>query len=407
MAFREDYSRAAGYGEGGENRLPSAPGADEVSPSALPALTEPAPAPPAPEPKRGRKLGRMLLGATVVAAALGFGGYEGYTWWTDGRFVVSTDDACVQADITVVSAKISGYVASVPVNSNQNVKAGDLIAKIDDGDYRLALQSAKDKLATQQSAIVRMGRQIEAGRASVNQAAAQVEAAEAEAARAASDYARQLELSRSDFATRARLDQSKAERDRTGAAVRSAQAALAAARANVDVLAGQQVEAERVATELQTAVAKAERDLSFTEIRAPVDGVIGNKAVEVGTFLQPGTRLAALVPLTTAHIDANFKETQLASLEPGQKVKIHVDAYPGQVVTGTVESVSPASGSVFSLLPAENATGNFTKIVQRVPVRIAVTSEVLQQGVLRPGLSVVVSVDSRDRGDRLARTAQR
>ncbi|HEV2565924.1 MAG TPA: HlyD family secretion protein [Microvirga sp.] len=353
-------------------------------------------APEAAEPKaRKGGLGKKPVILAVLAAALAFGGYEGHHWWTEGRFMVSTDDAYVQADITILSAKISGYVSSVAVTNNQSVKAGDLIAKIDDGDYRLALQSAKDKLATQQSAIARVGRQIEAGRASVAQAEAQVVSAQAEAERAESDYARQQQLARSDYTSRAALENAKAARDRANAEVKSAQAALAAARANVEVLAAQRNEGERLAAELQTAVDKAERDLSFTEIRAPVDGVVGNKAMEVGTYVQPGARLAALVPLTSVRVDANFKETQLASLKPGQKVHVKVDAFPDSDIVGTVESVSPASGAVFSLLPPENATGNFTKIVQRVPVRVAVSPEVAQQGLLRPGLSVVVDVDTR------------
>lgn len=333
--------------------------------------------------------------AAVLLGALAFGGYEGYHWWTEGRFMVSTEDAYVQADITILSAKVSGYVSSVAVANNQNIKAGDLIAKIEDGDYRLALQSAKDKLDTQQSAIERIGRQIEAGRASVAQAEAQIASAQAGFERAQSDYSRQQQLARSDYTSRAALENAKAARDQADAAVKSAEAAVAAAKANVDVLAAQQNEARRVAAELQTGVEKAERDLSFTEIRAPVDGVIGNKAVEVGTFVQPGARLAALVPLTSVHVDANFKETQLSSLKVGQKVKIEVDAFPDADITGTVESVSPASGAVFSLLPPENATGNFTKIVQRVPVRVAVSQDVAQKGLLRPGLSVVVDVDTR------------
>ena len=179
----------------------------------------------------------------------------------------------------------------------------------------------------------------------------------------------------------------------------SAEAALAAARTNVDVLLAQQTEAQQVAAELQTAVERAERDLAFTMIRAPVDGVIGNRAVEVGAFVQPGTRLAALVPLNSVHVDANFKETQLAGLRPGQTAHLEVDALPGRDFVGTVESVSPASGAVFSLLPPENATGNFTKIVQRVPVRIAIPSEIANQGLLRPGLSIVVRVDTRERSE--------
>jgi membrane fusion protein, multidrug efflux system len=405
MAFREEYGQADGNrsGAGLDGKAPEEPaGQGAAAPDPEPAaVREPT---PAPKPK-GRIAKRLILFA-VLAGGLAFGGYEGVQWWNTGRFMVSTDDAYVQADITILSAKVSGYVSSLAVSNNQSVKAGDLIAKIDEGDYRLALQSAKDKLATQQSSIERIGKQIDAARASVAQADAEISAAQADAERAEADYARQLQLSRSDYTSKATLENAKAARDRAEASVKSAQAAFAAAEANVDVLAAQQTEGQRVAAELQTAVDKAARDLSFTEIRAPVDGVIGNKAVEVGTFVQPGARLAALVPLTSVHVDANFKETQLASLKAGQKVHIEVDAFPDTDIVGTVESVSPASGSVFSLLPPENATGNFTKIVQRVPVRVTVDQDVAQKELLRPGLSVVVSVDTRT-GAEPTRTAHR
>jgi membrane fusion protein (multidrug efflux system) len=386
MAYRDEFEQGAK-----DDRRETAREGQPVE-----AAQPEAAAPVVTSPKADKKgWGKKPVILAVLAAALAFGGYEGFHWWTDGRFMVSTDDAYVQADITILSAKVSGYVSSVAITNNQSVKAGDLIAKIDDGDYRLALQSAKDKLATQQSAITRIGRQIEAGRASAAQAEAQVVSAQAEAERAESDYARQQQLARSDYTSRAALENAKAARDRANAEVKSAQAALAAAQANVQVLAAQQTEGERLAAEYRTSVEKAERDLSFTEIRAPVDGVIGNKAMEVGTYVQPGARLAALVPLTSVHVDANFKETQLVSLKPGQKVHVKVDAFPDSDIVGTVESVSPASGAVFSLLPPENATGNFTKIVQRVPVRVTVSPEVAQQGLLRPGLSVVVDVDTR------------
>jgi membrane fusion protein (multidrug efflux system) len=383
MAYREEFEQGAkgDFETAREGRSAPAPQREQKAPEAIP---------PA---KKG--FGKKPVILAVLAAALAFGGYEGHEWWTNGRFMISTEDAYVQADITILSAKVSGYVQSVAVTNNQSIKAGDLIAKIDDGDYRFALQSAKDKLATQQSAITRIGRQIEASRASVAQAQAQIAAAQAEAERAESDYSRQQQLARSDYTSRAALENAKAARDRANANVQSAQAALAAAQANVEVLAAQRNEGERLAAELQTSVEKAQRDLSFTEIRAPADGVIGNKAVEVGTYVQPGARLAALVPLTSVHVDANFKETQLVSLKVGQKVRIEVDAFPDADIVGTVESVSPASGAVFSLLPPENATGNFTKIVQRVPVRVSVNPEVAQQGLLRPGLSVVVDVDTR------------
>jgi len=392
MAYREEFEQGGkSASQSVTDRQPAqAPAAEQ----AVEAAGQGEPGQDVAAPAKAKSRRKPVIMA-VLLGALAFGGYEGFNWWTEGRFMVSTDDAYVQADITILSAKISGYVSSVAVTNNQSVKAGDLIAKIDDGDYRFALQSAKDKLATQESAIERIGRQIEAGRASVAQAEAQIAAAQAQLERAESDYARQQQLARSDYTSRASLENAKAARDSAQANVRSAQAALAAAKANVEVLAAQQNEARRVAVELQTSVEKAERDLSFTEIRAPADGVIGNKAVEVGTFVQPGARLAALVPLTSVHVDANFKETQIAALKVGQKVKIEVDAFPDADIVGTVESVSPASGAVFSLLPPENATGNFTKIVQRVPVRVSVSPEVAQQGLLRPGLSVVVDVDTR------------
>src|SRR4051794_38400706 len=407
MAYREDYSSSV------RGDLLAAP-ADRarVEAKGVPVPPRPSQTPeptselapivewtvPQPEKaKKPAKLRKRVAIAAVLMAALGFGGYEGYGWWTNGRFMVTTDDAYVQADITILSAKVSGYISAVLVENNQQVKAGDVIARIDEGDYRLAVQAAKDKLATQQATIDRIGRQAEAARAQVNQAAAQVDAARADAVRAASDLQRQAQLAQSGYAATARLEQARADQQRTEAAVVSAEAALAAARTNVDVLLAQQNEAQRVATELQTAVERAERDLAFTLIRAPVDGVIGNRAVEAGAFVQPGTRLAALVPLNSVHVDANFKETQLAGLRPGQTAHLEVDALPGRDFVGTVESVSPASGAVFSLLPPENATGNFTKIVQRVPVRIAIPPDVANRGLLRPGLSIVVRVDTRER----------
>jgi membrane fusion protein (multidrug efflux system) len=363
-------------------------------PPAAPLQTTP-PVPPVAAPTgRRRRIRGLLLGA-LLAGAAAYGGHLGYGWWTDGRFLVSTDDAYVQGDITILAAKMKGYVASVEVANNQAVKAGDVIARLDDGDYRLALESAQGKLATQESTIARIGRQIDAAAAGVTKAEAGLDAARADATHAAAEFQRQVQLSKAEFASKSRLDEATFDRDRSQAAIRSAEAAVAAEQANVEVLRAQQAEAERVAGELRTMVAMAQRDLSFTEVRSPVDGVVGNKAVQVGSYLEPGTRLAAMVPLASVHIDANFKETQLGEIRPGQKVRIEVDAFPDRDIEGTVESVAPASGSVFSLLPPENATGNFTKIVQRVPVRIAIAQDVLSQGILRPGLSVVANVDTR------------
>ncbi|PXW59123.1 HlyD family secretion protein [Methylobacterium sp. B4] len=353
--------------------------------------------PPAPAAKPRRPLRRAVL-SLVLCAALGGGAYAGWDWWTVGRFFVSTDDAYVQADISVLAAKVSGYLEAVPVVNGQAVRRGEVIARLDDGDYRLALKAAQDKVATQESTIARIGRQSEAAQAQVLQSAAQIDAARADAVRASADYGRATQM-QADYVAKSRLDQAKADRDRTEAAVKSAEAALAAARANVDVLQAQKREAESLAAELRTAVDRARRDLDFAVIRAPFDGVVGNKAVEAGAYVSPGSRVAALVPLKSVRIDANFKETQLGRVRPGQEVHIHVDAYPDRDIVGTVESLSPASGSVFSLLPPDNATGNFTKIVQRLPVRVHVPEDVAREGLLRPGLSVVVRVDTRDGAD--------
>jgi membrane fusion protein, multidrug efflux system len=279
------------------------------------------------------------------------------------------------------------------------VKKGDVIAKLDDGDYRLALQAAQDKLATQESTIARIGRQAEAAQAQVAQAAAQLDATRADAVRAQADFARSTQM-QADYVAKSRIDQTRADRDRTEASVKAMEAGLLAARANVDVLQAQKREAESLAAELRTAVDRARRDLDFTAIRAPFDGVVGNKAVEAGAYVGPGTRIAALVPLQSVRIDANFKETQVERMRPGQPVTVTVDAYPDREIHAVVESFSPASGSVFSLLPPDNATGNFTKIVQRLPVRVRVPEEVAREGLLRPGLSAVVRVDTRTGADR-------
>lgn len=392
MSLREDE---------GFRAEPAQPATVETNAAAVPPAAVPA-APKTPaviaaaeapaKPRRARK----LVMATLVLAALGGGAYKAHAWWTVGRFFVSTDDAYVQADISVLAAKVPGYLAAVPVVNGQTMRRGDVIARIDDGDYRLAAQAAHDKLVTQQAAITRIARQVEAAQAQMLQASAQIDASKADAVRAAADYARQQQLEKVDFVAKARIEQARADRDRTDAAVKGAEASLTAMRANVEVLRAQGKEAEGLAAELRTAEARAERDLTFTTIRAPFDGVVGNKAVEAGAYVSPGSRIAALVPLESVRIDANFKETQVERMHPGQRVHIAVDAYPDRDIVGEVESLSPASGSVFSLLPPDNATGNFTKIVQRLPVRVHVPADVAREGILRPGLSVTVRVDTRE-----------
>ena len=383
--------------------LPSSTDEIRTEPPAAPAARgTPAAAPPAPEieaaggPATSGKRKRLLLGA-AAAIVLAAGGWYGENYLTVGRYIVSTDDAYVHADMTTLAAKVSGYVSSVDAPDNSVVHAGDVIARIDDGDYRIARDAARDKVETQRATIARIGEQIRAAQAQVEQTKAQLVSAQAAATRADSEYARQLTLAQRDFASRQTLEQAQASRDQSAAAVESAKAAIDAALANVAVLRAQQQEAQRGLKELQTAEAKAERDLSFTVVRAPIDGVVGNRAVQAGDFVQTGTRLASVVPLDAVYVDANFKETQLARLRPGQPVEVSVDALPDHDIKAIVASVSPASGSVFSLLPPDNATGNFTKIVQRLPVRIRLPDDVRTKRLLRPGMSVVVNVDTRSK----------
>ncbi len=344
-------------------------------------------------PKKKR---RGFILPVIVLAALGGGGYEGYRWFVEGRFLVSTDDAYVKADMSTIAAKVGGYVTAVPIVDNMHVTKGQLLATIDDGDYKIAVDAAQARIETQDATIARIARQVEAQGAMVDQAKAQLAAAKAEALRTAAEYERADKLMQSSFGTQQRLDQALADRDRSAATVASAIAAVTSAETATGVLQAQKLEAQKVRGELETTLDKARHDLSFTAIKAPFDGVVGHKAVQPGAYVQTGTRLLSLVPLGSVYVEANFKETQVDRLKPGQVVSIKPDAFSSRAIEGHVESIAPASGAEFSMLPPENATGNFTKIVQRLPVRIAIPSEVAEEGLLRPGLSVEVEVHTRD-----------
>ncbi len=353
---------------------------------------------------------RRFAVPVLILAALGYGGKTAYDWFVEGRFLVSTDDAYVGALTSIVAAKATGHIIAVPVVQNQIVHKGDLIVSIDDGDYRNAVDSARARIGTQDATIARFGRQIDAQGAIIAQAdaqatatGAQVKSAEADVERAALEYDRSYKLAQTNFGSQQRLEQATADRDRTVAALAAARASVAStaaavdgAKANLDVLKAQQLEASQQRNELVTALEMAERNLSFTRVFAAFDGTVGNVAAHVGELVQPGTRLMALVPLNDSYVDANFKETQLGDIKPGQKVDVAIDSLDGRVVEGVVSSISPASGAQFSLLPPDNATGNFTKVVQRVAVRVTFPDEVLKEVPLRPGLSVVATIHTRD-----------
>ncbi|MBL0371692.1 HlyD family secretion protein [Rhizobium sp. KVB221] len=361
------------------------------APAARPQVAE---APAANKPRK-KGFARRIVLPTIVLAALAGGAWYGQAWWTDGRFMVSTDDAYVEGDIANIAPKVTGYVSKVNVVANQHVKAGDVLVTLDNGDYSIAAEQAEASIATQKLALVRFDAQIEASKAALAQSRAQKTALEATLRGAQITAARTTELAAKSAGTIADRDNAEVALDQAKANLIGADSAIASANANIAVVSAQRAEAESEIRSLELTKAKAERDLSFTVLKAPFDGVIGNLAVQTGDLVSPGQRLAALVPVDQLYIEANFKETQVAWIKPGAEVSIHVDAIEDHVIKGRVESIAPASGSVFSLLPPENATGNFTKVIQRLPVRIALPKSAFEDGHLRAGLSVIVDIDSR------------
>ncbi len=382
--------RAATSSEPVARQTPETP--EVAKPPTEAPVAGPATAPQIAAPKGGKR--KFILMGVAALLALAAVAYTA-NYFLVGRFYVSTDDAYVRANSTMLGARVSGHVAAILPGDNVLVHAGDTVFKIDDGDYRIAVDAAQGRIATQQATIDRIGRQIIAQESAAEQSKAQLASADAAAKRAGLDFNRQQELSAKGFASRATFEVSEAGRDQGAAAVKSAQAAYDASRDNVEVTRAQQGEARAQLAELQTSLAKAERDLDFTSVRAPVDGTFSNRLVNTGDFIQTGQRLGNVVPLDEVYIDANFKETQLKRVRPGQPVTISVDAYGHRKFSGVVDSISPAAGSVFTLLPPDNATGNFTKIVQRLPVRVKVPKDVARQNLLRAGMSVYATVDTR------------
>ncbi len=343
--------------------------------------------------KKGFARRFVLLGLLIVAVAGGL--WYGYDWWTVGRFMVSTDDAYVQGDIASIAPKVTGYIDKIPVVANQKVKAGDVIFQLDDGDYKIALDEAEAAVDMQRQTLTRISAQIDAAQAALQQAVAGKQSAQAVLTNAQAALARTQQLHATRFVAQADLDSAQSALDQARAGVASADAQIAAAKANIEVLQAQYKEGQSTLRSKELARDKAARDLSFTTLRAPFDGVVGNLSGKKGDLVSPGQKIAAVVPVDHLYIDANYKETQLADIKGGETAHIYVDAINGKRFDGKVASIAPASGAVFSLLPPENATGNFTKVVQRVPVRILIPKDALDSGKIRAGMSVVVDIDTR------------
>jgi membrane fusion protein (multidrug efflux system) len=312
-----------------------------------------------------------------------------------GQYFVATDDAYISADSSMVAAKVSGYVTEVAVRQNQRVSQGQLLAEIDPRDYQAALASAKAdataaqaQISSEQAQLPLQQAKIQAAKATLQGDAARLDYAGANARR----YAR---LSHTGASTVQDIDQAKTALDTARATQEEDQANLLGAERQVDVLNAGLAHAKASLIQAQAAEQQAQLNLEHTRITAPFDGVVANKTVALGDYLQPGTQIMAIVPLNHVYVLANYKETQITNLRPGQPVTINVDAFPGLHVTGRVDSVAPAAGQQFALLPPDNATGNFTKIVQRVPVKIDLNLTPANIGKLRPGLSVEPSIDTR------------
>ncbi len=350
----------------------------------------------APPPARSARLSRkqLAIAAAVLALSVAAATY-GYNWWFVGRFIETTDDAYVGGDVTAIAPHVAGFITKVAVTDNQKVHAGDLLVKLDDRDYRAALAKAEAAVAGQKATLANLAAQHTLQQAVIAEAQAQLTATVAEIERSRQDVDRYRTLAQDHAASLQRSQQADADYQKALAADTKARAALEAAQRQLDV-----IETQRQQTVAALAAAVADSDtaqlnLGYTELRAPIDGVVGNRSAQTGAYATVGAPLISLVPAHGLWVDANFKENQLAHMHAGQPVTIQADVLSDRTFQGHVASLAPAAGAVFSVLPPENATGNFTKIVQRVPVRILLDGDAAELGVLRPGLSVTADVDER------------
>ncbi|KEQ53810.1 Secretion protein HlyD family protein [Sphingobium chlorophenolicum] len=335
--------------------------------------------------------------ALIVGGVLWFIRYEAV-----GRYQESTNDAYVQSDSITIAPKVSGYVDRVFVEENQDVKAGQPLVQIDPRDYRAQAAQSVAQIDVARASAAGVAAQIEEQRAAIAQAKAERDAANANAAFAASEAERYRPLAASGAESRERLSELQNQATQAKARAAAAQAALTSAQKRVATLEAQVRQAQAQGEAARAQLSAANTDVEATILRAAVDGRIGDRSVRQGQFIQAATRLMTLVPRASLYVEANFKETQLGLMRVGQPVTIEVDALPGVELRGRVASIAPGTGAQFSVLPPQNATGNFTKIVQRIPVRIAIDAGPETRKLLVPGMSVEVSVDTRSARDAAA-----
>jgi len=345
---------------------------------------------------------RTMLVSLSIAGAL-LAGYGGYRWWQHRQHTVTSDNAYVRSDVTAVAPRVAGYVRAVAVDDNQPVRAGDVLFRIDDADYLARVGQAEADVRARRAALATLERQHRLQQAQIRQAQAALRIRQSATYRAALDHRRHAQLLEVHASSRQAYELARAEAEQAAAAEQGALAHLDAERRRLDVIAAQVDEARAAEASALARLELARIDLGNTVVRAPVDGVVGNRQIRVGRYVQPGTPALALVPVEASWVVANLKETELHRVRVGSPVRIELDSYPGVPIDGTVVSVSPGSGAQFALLPPDNATGNFTKIVQHVPVKIVPARDGPLHGKLVPGLSAVVSIDTRS--DAAARAA--
>jgi membrane fusion protein (multidrug efflux system) len=391
---------ATSSGAGAELDLSAQPGSLEPVVSTLPALRQiPQHATRA---KELRKL--LLIGASVLAVAMA--GYFGWDYWTVGRFQVSTDDAYVKADNTTIAPKVPGYIADVVVGDNEEVKAGQVLARIDDRDFRVALDQANADLRAAKAAVATKEAALAAQQSVIDTAQATIAVDQATLTFAEQDDKRYSQLASNGYGSVQNAQQAASRVAAGRAAVARDTASLGNATKQLDVLQAELGQTRATVARDEALRSQAELNLSYTTIVSPIDGVVGNRTLRAGQYVQAGTQLMAVVPVAAAYIVANYKETQLTDVRPGQPVAIGVDTFPGVTFNGHVDSIAPASGQEFALLPPDNATGNFTKVVQRIPVKIVLDPSEFA-GELRPGMSVYPTIETKPRGQRTASASVR
>lgn len=339
----------------------------------------------------------------ALLAALGGGGRYGWHWWTVGRFLETTENAYLQADKVSLAPRIAGYVAAVLVGDNQPVKAGDVVARLDDRESRVLLKQAEAEVEKSRAQVLGTAAAITQQQAQIESSRAEVENTDAALDFATKEYTRYQNLLQTGAGTVQRQQQADADLRQKRAAHDKALASLEAARQQVESLKALAASMRAGLEGAQAKLEQARLNLTYTTVTAPIDGVVGDRSLRVGQFVSAGTGLLTVVPMgRDIYLVANFKETQTGQMAEGQHVTFTVDALGAHAFAGRIESVSPGTGAQFALLPPENATGNFTKIVQRVPVRIRLDGEGERLGRLRPGLSVTASVDRRGGSPRSA-----